>query len=490
MRTTQLRLLVEKTSVMWTSLAAWQSLYFVSVDRHVCNLLLNELGDSSLALSPCYSYAHVVISSRHALALFIQLIIDSAVQMEMDGDGLKCATIITFCDALFRFARTHILFFLAAKPVWGNIEMENQKMKAMDATPKIDGALWSLLPEDLMDRILACLPLSNLLQLRCVCKRWNSLILSKKFQRSQREISASRPSFLLCTMGRTACSYDPWMNKWHSIVRPAMAGTSVVAVGGSLLCMGNQVSECKILSICNPITKSVKQLPQMLQVSLIHKVSMIADRWNYSYKIMVSGENGLPTKNPYTYELFTEVFDSTTNSWRMCGSPLSDIMFGTDPGVWCSGRFYCITELPYGIVVFDLRTEYWNDVPVLMPAFLKSPSLAECSGRLLMVGRVADKCRGGGIIIWELHHREWVEIRRMPEDLHTEFMASLAFYSPFVCSGVGNEIYITTHLNPNIVVYDLCNHTWRWLPADPLFPNKRDSHLLGFCFQPSLDACP
>lgn len=375
--------------------------------------------------------------------------------------------------------------------------------------------IWSRLPEDVLDRIFSCLPLTSILRLRCVCKRWNSLVQSKRFQIALAKVSSPRPWFILCTMGRASCCYDPSMNKWHIIIRPPNNGrsqlspcTSILAVSGSLLCLGNQVSECKDLSICNPITRSRRNLPRMLQVSLIHKVTMITypgsnNNW---YKIMVSGESGLPTMRsvPYNYELLTEVYDSVTNSWKMCGKPLAEAKFGTDPGVWCDNHlYYCITELPYGIVVFDLETESWAELSVQMPSSLSSPSLVECHGRLLMIGRLSNMDQISPatdqtdsniprIIIWELDvpNKEWVEIVRVPTEICRDFSVTLQFYAPFVCSGLGNHVYITTHRNPHVLVHDMCKNTWQWLPSDPFFPMRRDYHLLGFALEPRLDFCP
>nr|ABR16978.1 unknown [Picea sitchensis] len=391
----------------------------------------------------------------------------------------------------------------------------NDDDDGMDSINDEEVNLWSGLPEDLMDRIFSCLPLTSILHLRCVCKRWNSLVQSKRFQTALARVSSPRPWFILCTMGRTSCCYDPSTNKWHIIIRGPNSGRSILspcisilAVSGSFLCLGNQVSECKVLSICNPITKSQRNLPRMLQVSLIHKVTMITypesnKKW---YKIMVSGESGLPTmrSDPYSYELLTELYDSSTDSWKMCGRPLPEAKFGSDPGVWCNDHlYYCITELPYGVVVFDLKTESWVELRVQMPSSLSSPSLVECRGRLLMIGRLsnmdqispaADQTESNipRIIIWELdvRHKEWVEIVRVPTEICRDFSVPLEIYAPFVCSGLGNHIYITTHRNPNVLVYDLWKNTWQWLPSDPFFPRRRDFHLLGFALEPRLDHCP
>lgn len=375
--------------------------------------------------------------------------------------------------------------------------------------------LWSGLPEDIVDRIFSCLPLTSIVRLRSVCKRWNSLVQSKRFQTVLAKVSSDTLWFILCTIGRESCCYDPSMNKWHIIIRRSNNGrsilwpcTSILAISGSLMCLGNLVSECKVLSICNPITTYQRNLPQMLQVSLIHKVTMITypgsnNNW---YKIMVSGETGLPTmrSDPSAYELLTELYDSATNSWKMCGRPLPEAKFGSDPGVWCNDHlYYCITELPYGVVVFDLKTESWAELRVQMPPSISSPSLVECCGRLLMIGRLSNmdqisvaalqtESNVPRIIIWELDicRKEWVEIVRVPTEICKDFSVTLQFYAPFVCSGLGNHIYITTYRNPHVLVHDVCRNTWHWLPSDPFFPGGRDFHLLGFALKPSFDHCP
>lgn len=360
----------------------------------------------------------------------------------------------------------------------------------------MDARIWSALPEDVMEKVLAWLPLTTVLRFRSVCRRWNSFVSSGTFLNSHSERSPHRPCFLLCTIGQLACSYDPSLRTWLTLLKPTSPGVSVVASSGSLFCLGNQVTECKMLSVCNPITRCLKHLPPMLRVCLIHKVTMIEERSTNSYKIVVAGEDGLPTPNPHTFDLMAEVYDSSTNAWKMAGDPLPDAKFGSDPGVWWRGLFYCLTEMPYGVVMFDPKTGLWCELSLPMPAAIAIPSLLTVKNRLLMVGRSVtphphNRTKTTAICIWELQLQgAWQELVRVPSTLCSKFLAPQASYSPFVCVGVGNSIFLTTHLNPEVLVYDITNDSWGWLPSDPLFPNNRDFHLLGFAFEPRFDACP
>lgn len=418
---------------------------------------------------------------------------------------------------------------LFALDVQGEEDVDVLLRVVLKANVKMDVTIWSALPEDIIEKVLARLPLTSVLRFRTVCRRWNSVLLSGSFLSSHSKSSLHRhPCFLLCTIGQFACTFDPSLGKWLTLLKPTSPGNSVIASTGSVFCLGNQVTECRVLSVCNPITRSLRHLPAMRRLRLIHKITMCEDRRTNGYTIVVAGEDGLPTPNPHIFNLITEVYDSNSNEWHDAEDPPAEAKFGSDPGVWFEGAFYCLTELPYGIVKFCAEAGVWEEVRVVMPPSLAVPSLVTARNRLLMVGR----CRANSqrkattIRIWELvqssketskcgdhedvvvskgyaggacYEYEWVEVLEMPSSTSSEFLAPLATYSPFVCAGVGSSIFITTHLSPKVLVLDLSMPTanananaghWRWLPQDPLFPKQRDFHLLGFSFEPRFDASP
>ncbi|EFJ15008.1 hypothetical protein SELMODRAFT_12951, partial [Selaginella moellendorffii] len=387
-----------------------------------------------------------------------------------------------------------------------------------DPSSPMDPKLWSKLPEDCVDRILARLPLPSMFRLRSVCKRWNSFVHSEAFFSLQSEISASRSSFLLCTQGRVSCVYNFSLDGWHFVPVPRIIlpidipPVTVVSASGGLLCYANQVAECSTLFVCNPFTKVLREMPPMRRVRLIHKLSIVTDPSSKLYQIMVSGEDGGDVGQmlcPHVYKLYTEVYDSRSGSWEMAACPLPEAKFGSDPGVWLdSGSFYSITELPYGVVSFDSKTRTWSEVKAEMPSGLASPSLvAYKKSRLLMIGRVKGRSSATakpelkpatamaamveeGLKVWELSHGAglgtWTEVNRAPVEMCREFLDALKPRTPLVCSGVGDLVCVTSHLSPKALVFDVSRGSWRWLPRDPLFPKKRNFHLLGFCFEPRL----
>lgn len=302
--------------------------------------------------------------------------------------------------------------------------------------------------------------------------------------------------FFLCTTGEFSCAFDFEMDRWHKIPNPAIPRMSIITAAGSILCLGNLVADCKILSICNPIKKTVMQLPPTSRVQLIHKASICLNKDARSYKIVVAGEEDSimsATINSRVYTLYTEIYDSIAGYWKMAGNPLPHAKFGSDPGVWCKGLFYCITEMPYGIVTFDPEIGVWTELDAAMPCSISTPSLAESNGRLIMIGRVVNIINKvtEKIVIWELQYMDkdsiaWTEIQQMPLSIYSEFMGAVKSYSPFVCSAIGDWLCIATHLSQRTIAFNLYNNTWKSLPSDPLFPGNRNFRLLGLCYKPAV----
>lgn len=367
-------------------------------------------------------------------------------------------------------------------------------------------SFWSLLPEELIDRILLCLPVATKVQFRSVCRKWKCLLQSDTYYRSKYQINPVRePWFLLCTSGKFSCAFDFEMKKWYRLPNPPIPHSSILGAAGSILCLGNLVADCKVLSLCNPMKKVLKQLPPMLRVELIHKISIALYKENGDtpyYKIMVAGEQSVMSPmmlNSRVYRLYTEIYDSKDGYWTMGGNPLPHEKFGCDPGVWCNGCFYCITEMPYGVVIFDPNHNggTWSKLAAPTPCSIASPSLVECKGHLILVGRVtihnSNSLGEETIQIWKLQSSDfdgtnaftWTQVQHMPPSIYSEFTSPLKLsYAPLICCAVGECLCISTHLSPRPVAFSFSHNTWEWLSGDPLFPGNRNFHLLGFCFDP------
>lgn len=66
----------------------------------------------------------------------------------------------------------------------------------------MDERLWGDLREELLERVLARLPVDSFFRLRAVCRRWNAIMFSPEFLADCSEVGNSCPIPNLCTRGK------------------------------------------------------------------------------------------------------------------------------------------------------------------------------------------------------------------------------------------------------------------------------------------------
>ncbi|GLJ06521.1 hypothetical protein SUGI_0040930 [Cryptomeria japonica] len=359
-------------------------------------------------------------------------------------------------------------------------------------------SLWKDLPKDIVEMVLLFLPLASAMQFKSVAKEWREFLGSNCHYRTRSAVEQRTPWLFLCTSGKFSCAFDFSLKRWYKILNPPLYRQSIVSASGNLVCLGNLVADCRALSLCDPVRKLVKSLPPMSRIQFIHKVSLNLQR-DGAYKIMVVGENDRAVNN--LRGLVTEVYDSKIEIWKMSGETMAEAKFGLDAGVWINNRFYCIVEMPYGVVIFDQKRDLWEELEVKMPAGcndMSSPCLVECRGRLLLVLRNSSTESGNGKVqIWELMKKrgglkekkdlEWGLLEEMPENIEVEFMASSRLgdvSDRLICCGVGEWVCIMTQLSGSALGFNLVIKKWEWLGKDPAFPQGRTCHLYAFPLQP------
>jgi hypothetical protein len=235
------------------------------------------------------------------------------------------------------------------------------------------------LQEELVDRVLARLPVDSFFRLRAVCKRWNSIMFSPGFLADCSQVSslvssfsllptsARRPTFyyssthfffpflhlfwhpftdlefqfcllhwkpckvqVSSTLGhyfikadrradRMLLGYSTTLAKWHRIPFDFLPmQIQPAASAGGLVCL---VADYRPFAffVCNPITKVARQLPPRICKRRPRIVCMVVDRLSKAYKIIAAG--GYRSDDDCWT---TEVFDSVTGCWRVSGSLLHD----------------------------------------------------------------------------------------------------------------------------------------------------------------------
>lgn len=166
-----------------------------------------------------------------------------------------------------------------------------------------DSSPWRSLPSDILERALALLPLPDVFRMRCVCKRWNSLIHCAQFQESSLRCPVSWGPFYSPRIGWKGrgppfiqwASYDLAEGKWISMPQfefPLLnrnSGWNLMAANGGLFCF--RASDGRRILVCNPMTNRWKELPSGRLDSRLALIShMIVDELRSSYKILFAGK--------------------------------------------------------------------------------------------------------------------------------------------------------------------------------------------------------
>ncbi|EFJ31846.1 hypothetical protein SELMODRAFT_87170 [Selaginella moellendorffii] len=345
----------------------------------------------------------------------------------------------------------------------------------------MDPNLWSHLPDDLLDRILAWLPIDAFFRLATLCRRWSRLATSKSFH----DLCATVPSTAILFVKIIACdcqqlltTFSPAASRWYKLplaFLPPNAGLPVATARG-LLCFTNHFQgynndEYTALFVCNPLTKAWRELPPMLFHHRPTLVTMVADAATKSYKLVVAGR--------WT----TEVYSSATNSWKRSACLPRGEEISRNVAL-CNGVLYCLTPRWYNcsLLAFSIQHETWIKIKTgRLPGYCQFRNLVECSGQVAIVGKCV-RHQVFTICVWFLDQRslKWREVGRMPKVMAEYFlvMPSESFY----CSGIRNLVFLTRDTSHDGVLFDISTKSWRWVPDCP--------NLEGMAFEPRLDAVP
>lgn len=357
--------------------------------------------------------------------------------------------------------------------------------------------LWSILPDDLLERILGLLPVMNIFRAGAVCKRWNSITTSKRFFRLCQN-TVNSPWYFMYNDSKSAggLAYDPLAKKWHSFALPCI-DTSIwfVASSNGLICFMDN-SNGYDLYLCNPITKTWKKLPEPPEKwsSDYYTVSITIDKAAKVQTTVVARSNQVP--DDYSrWTLSIEVYDSVSQNWKTRAHTLLHGWRGGENSVICNGFFYCVTHSTamagrdscrHGLITYELSTGVLRMASLGMPCSLTCVKLMNCKEKLVMVGGIGKSDIIKGIGIWELD-TEWREVARMPNKYFRGFGE---FDDVFSSSGTGDLIYIQAYGSPQLLLYDMAQRSWRWSQKCPMV-KKHPLHLFtGFCFEPRFEDFP
>ncbi|KAL9369786.1 hypothetical protein Peur_040985 [Populus x canadensis] len=357
------------------------------------------------------------------------------------------------------------------------------------STEVMQQEIWKEFPEDLFEAVIARLPITTFFRFRSVCRKWNSFLDSQSFSQHCAQVPQSNPWFYTIAHENvnSGAMYDPSLKKWHHPTISYLPTKTIVlpvASAGGLVCfldIGH-----RNFYVCNPLTQSFKELPPR-SVKVWSRVAvgmtLNSNAASGGYKILwvcCDGEH--------------EVYDSLKNSWTRPGSMPSCIKLPLSlnfrsQAVSLGGTLYFMRSDPEGIVSYNMVTGVWKQSIIPAPHHLSDRTLAQCEGRIILVG-LLTKNAATCVCIWELQKMTllWKEVDRMPN------IWCLDFYGKHVrMTCLGNSGLLMLSLRSRqmnrLVTYNLVSREWLKVPGC-LVPRgrKRQWIACGTAFNPCLTA--
>lgn len=364
-----------------------------------------------------------------------------------------------------------------------------------------------ILPDELVERILAYLPIASVFRAGSVCKRWNEIVKEKRFLWNSSDTLSQKPWYFMFTSSDEPLgyAYDPLLRKWYGIILPCIESSNYfISTSYGLICFMDIDSKSR-LYICNPITNEFKSLdePPNVKFSDYSALAISVDRKLHNYTVSIVKSKQVP-ENFFQWDLSIVVYDSETTIWTTSFTEVLSGWRGGDEGVICDRVLYFLiystgggTAWPqnrHRLIMYSLSNRYSNDSlmrnSISVPCSLTCGRLMNLNDKLVMVGGIGKHDRSDiikGIGIWTLHGKEWLEISRMP---HKFFQGFGEFDEVFASSGTNDIIYIQSYGAPALLKFDMNHRQWKWSQKCPVTKRFPLQLFTGFCFEPRLEVLP
>ncbi|KAL5578283.1 hypothetical protein UlMin_019982 [Ulmus minor] len=381
-----------------------------------------------------------------------------------------------------------------------------------NTNPWMDSRIWSKLPQRLLDRVIAFLPPPAFFRARCVCKRWYGLLFSNSFLELYLQISPSRHWFLFFKQkslksfvyrnnnggngdnGATCEGYlfDPYEIQWYRLFFALLpSGFSPASSSGGLVIWVSNEAGTKSLILNNPILGSLTPLPPTLRSRLFPSIGLAVTPT--SIDVTVAGDDLI---SPYAVKNLTaenfhidgsgfySIWGTSSSLPRLCS-------FENGKMVNVEGKFYSMNYNPFSVLAHDIISNSWWKIQAPMRRFLRSPSLVESKGKLLLVAAVEKSQLNvpKSLRLWSLQTcgTMWVEVERMPQQLYVQF-SELENGNGFRCVSHGEFVVISIAGLDKALLFDMSRKRWQWLPPCPYIHGgcEEDGDLHGFAYEPRL----
>ncbi|GJR82499.1 F-box/kelch-repeat protein [Tanacetum coccineum] len=360
-----------------------------------------------------------------------------------------------------------------------------------------------ILPDEMHERILSCLPLSVIFKATCVSKKWNQIIHSRQFTLKDAIFLSEKRWYFMFTSSIEPIGYlyDSGMRKWYNFELPFMVHhTWNIAPSCGLVCFMDDETN-KEMYICNPITREYETLstPPSPGFPVYSALAFSVDHSKSKYTISVI-RSMQASEDFFLWNVSIHIYNSIDKTWL---PPVLSSMQGWRPGdvsAICNNVLYILVFCTrpnehqnfHGLISYNLddtEASVWvlrDESVIPAPCALTCGRLMEVQRKLVLVGGIGKPDRPGvikGIGIWVLDGREWTEITRMP---HKYVHGFGELDDVFASSGGGDLIYIQSYGGTALLVYDMNTRQWSWSQKCAMHKKFPLEIFSGFCFEPRL----
>lgn len=364
-----------------------------------------------------------------------------------------------------------------------------------------------ILPYDIHERILSCLPLSAAFRASCVCQRWKQIVHSQRFTLKDANLLSDKTWYFMFTSSVEPVGYlyDSGLRKWYNFELPFMVHHTwnIASSCGLVSFMDDERS--KSIYVCNPITREYQILktPPSSGFPVYSALALSVDQSKSKYTISVV--RSMQDSDDFVlWKVSIHVYYSKEKTWL---SSVTGAMQGWRPGdvsVICGNVLYILVfytrqidiqnpvQNLHGLVAYNLdNTEasvgmLRDESVILAPCALTCGRLMNVQGKLVLVGGIGRLSRPGvikGIGIWVLDGSVWTEITRMP---HKFVQGFGELDDVFASSGGGDLIYIQSYGGTALLIYDMETRQWFWSQKCSMHKKFPLEIFSGFCFEPRL----
>lgn len=371
----------------------------------------------------------------------------------------------------------------------------------------ISETVWNQVLEDIL---LENLPVPVICLMRCVCKKWNSLICSRASVVNPSKVE-ERPYLVFPFVKQssaTLATYSPSLSKWYHLplcnLRPSLpqlhlwkpwGDIDLIAADGGLLCfmIGFTTPEKDVkFIVLNPLANTWRQLPPFPQNRRSKPPSvcgMHVDRSSRFYKLILAGHLLMFGEEGH---MRTYLYDSSTQAWKLGGDLPHEVYGVQKQCTFWDGSFHYVECCTNQVRAYDELHKVWKNVLPILPPIFRSPTLVERYGHILIVGTIANS---GSLEIMELNksRTKW----RMIENMHLQGAVIECFFhrdgpdprnTPLICAGQGDLIFVSKSGSNSVMLLDVSQGTWSFLPCRPCSSMNTLDVKATFTFNPTFAA--